>query len=129
MALGSRRRIALATILSLCMALGLLGPVESADLTEVALVAGPQAVEIAGTGTAQFEASGAGRFKGDSGHFRGQASLTTAAPRYTFRFREAAIIEDASGSPIGLTLSGRGRVERDGRQQRQEWFDFTATVQ
>jgi hypothetical protein len=119
------RRVAWAVFLSLIMALIPSGPVEGAALTRVALKARQQAVEVQGTGTAQFKANGAGRFQGDSGPFLGAASLRTQTTSYTFRFQEAEIIEDASGSPIGLELSGQARVARGGRQ---ELFAFTATV-
>jgi hypothetical protein len=104
---------------------GAVRPVESADITEVARVAGRQTVALPGTGTAWFEASGDGRFRGDGGRFRGEASLKSGTVSYAFRFQEAAVIEDTGGGPIGLELSGRGRVARDGRP---EAFDFTATV-
>lgn len=120
------RRLACATILSLLMGLGLIGPVESAERTAVTLVAKPQQVQVDGIGAARFAVTGQGRFEGDRGRFRGEAALTAAAVRYTFRFEEATLLGDASGNPIGLDLGGRGRVERDGRQ---ESFTFTATVQ
>jgi hypothetical protein len=119
------RRMSWAVALGLSMTVGLFGPVESADLTEVALAAGRQQVQLQGGVEAWFEASGDGRFRGDGGRFRGEASLKSGTVSYAFRFQEAAVIEDAGGGPIGLELSGRGRVARDGRQ---EPFDFTATV-
>ncbi len=120
------RRILLAILVSLSMALVSTGPVEGADSTSARLVTPRQTIELAGAGTAWFEASGEGRLRAGSGPFHGQAFLRTEVASNVFRFRSARIIEDAGGTPVGLELTGRGQVTRD---RRPAEFVFTATVQ
>lgn len=119
------RRISLAMLVSLSMVFVSIGPVEGAESTRARLATPRQTIDLEGAGTAQFQAGGGGRLRGDSGAFGGAAVLRTEAATYVFEFREARIIEDAGGEPIGLALTGRGQVAPD---RGREPFVFTATV-